>query len=323
MKALSKELQKKAYLSSSLWKSDVVLVNSHHWRKKLWQLLIWRLLRPGGVLLHRIDGPISLIRGTPASRFVDRRIALFSRLVADGAIFQSLWSQSQSAKLGITNHRSVVILNAPDGDVFYKKSQNKIPESKFKVIAAAWSSNSAKGFHYFSALDRSIDSASVEVVFVGNSPIPFERILHKPPMASRDLATELRAADVFLAASENDPCSNALIEAIHCGLVPIALDSGGHPELVRNNRLMFSNLDELENILKLGPKELRRIWGSGHLPKLEEVAENYVDFARSLMTPSSRVGPAIKIALFWLADAPLQFSSRFSGWVGSRAFRQR
>ena len=42
----------------------------------------------------------------------------------------------------------------------------------------------------------------------------------------------MRRNDVYLAPSRNDPCSNALLEALACGLPAVFRASGGHPELV-------------------------------------------------------------------------------------------
>ena len=51
-----------------------------------------------------------------------------------------------------------------------------------------------------------------------------------PPLA---LARVLRQHDVYLTASVNDPASNALLEALACGLPALYLRSGGHAEITR------------------------------------------------------------------------------------------
>ena len=60
----------------------------------------------------------------------------------------------------------------------------------------------------------------------------FQRIRVVPPLPSEQLADLLRSHDVYLAASRDDPCSNALLEGLACGLPAAFLRSGGHPELV-------------------------------------------------------------------------------------------
>lgn len=317
LKALRRQLGKTGFLTDSLWTSDVVLVNSHQWKDQLWTLAIWRLMRPNGVIIHRIDGPISLIRKTKASVFLDRRIALFSRHVADGVVFQSKWSQSKSAELGIENRHSTVILNAPDPDIFFSKPALPQVDSKLRVVAASWSANPGKGSRFFADLDKNIDSSKVDFVFVGNSSISLRNGTHKAAMSSLDLANEFRKGDVFLAASQDDPCSNALIEAIHCGLVPIALNSGGHPEIVGNDRLLFSDFAELEELLKKGSGGLREIWGSGSLPQLSEITARYLGFAQDLLAARNTRVSVIKLIIFIAVDQLLLFRSRIAnlGWV--------
>ena len=59
---------------------------------------------------------------------------------------------------------------------------------------------------------------SYDYTFVGNVSERFERINHVPPVASEELADMLRDHDIYITGSKNDPCSNALIEALSCRL---------------------------------------------------------------------------------------------------------
>ena len=54
---------------------------------------------------------------------------------------------------------------------------------------------------------------------------------------------------MYLAASRDDPCSNALLEALACGLPAVFLRSGGHPELVGEAGLGFDEAEELPPLL--------------------------------------------------------------------------
>ena len=66
------------------------------------------------------------------------------------------------------------------------------------------------------------------MIFVGNSPIEFKNIEIIPPVKSKKLSKLLSKNDYFFTASRDDPCSNSLLEALSCGLIPIYIDSGGH-----------------------------------------------------------------------------------------------
>jgi len=77
----------------------------------------------------------------------------------------------------------------------------------------------------------------------------------------------LKSHDIYITASRNDPCSNALIEALACGLPALYLNDGGHPELVRAGGLPFNHEEEI-------------------LPQLEKLVENYESFQRLITVPS-------------------------------------
>jgi glycosyltransferase involved in cell wall biosynthesis len=63
------------------------------------------------------------------------------------------------------------------------------------------------------------------------------------------LAEILRGQDIYITASENDPCSNSLIEGMACGLPAIYRNSGGHPELVKSAGLPFNSHEEIPGLI--------------------------------------------------------------------------
>ena len=65
------------------------------------------------------------------------------------------------------------------------------------------------------------------------------------PSAGRSLARTRRLPR----ASRDDPCSNALLEALACGLPAAYLRSGGHPELVGEAGIGFDEPEELPAVL--------------------------------------------------------------------------
>ena len=83
------------------------------------------------------------------------------------------------------------------------------------------------------------------MTFVGRPPMRFERIQTAGPFVSGDVADLFRAHDVYVAPSRDDPCSNALLEALACGLPAAFLASGGHPEIVGEGGLPFRTDEEL------------------------------------------------------------------------------
>ena len=144
----------------------------------------------------------------------------------------------------------------------------------------SWSDNPNKGAEVFAWLDENLDWERYEMSFVGRSPAAFLRIRVRGPVPSRELANELRRHDVYVAASRNDPCSNALLEALACGLPAVYLASGGHPELVGDGGLPFVSAEEVPEVLErlLGEVDDRR--GAIRVPSLEQVADRYLEVLR-------------------------------------------
>jgi glycosyltransferase involved in cell wall biosynthesis len=88
-----------------------------------------------------------------------------------------------------------------------------------------------------------------------------------PAVPSEQLGDILRQHDIYLTASQNDPCSNAVIEALACGLPVLYRNDGGHPELVGSGGLPFNEREEI-------------------IPQLEVMISNYELFQRLIVVPT-------------------------------------
>lgn len=208
-----------------------------------------RFRRSGCRLVHRVDGPIGVYRGR--DRGEDRRIWQINQELADTTIFQSHFSLDKHQELGLTFRNPVVIVNAPDPTLFHTKG--RVPfaaDRKIRLISSSWSDNPNKGAAVYQWLDEQLDWSRYEYTFVGRTPVPFNNIRLIAPLPSAQLADELRQHDIFITASQNDPCSNALIEALACGLPALYLQSGGHPELVGEGGLGFAAAEEIPALLE-------------------------------------------------------------------------
>ena len=100
-------------------------------------------------------------------------------------------------------------------------------------------------------------------------------------MASEPLADLLRAHDIYLAASRDDPSSNALLEGLACGLPAAYLRSGGHPELVGDAGIGFDDPEELPTVLARLAAELDERRLAIRVPSLAEVADRYLEVLRA------------------------------------------
>ncbi len=206
---------------------------------------------PGSArVVHRIDGPISLLRGTPDSADLDNLCFDLNRDYASATVIQSWHTLGALAQLGFKPVRPALIINACDPAIFSRATEPRPPGTRLKVVASAWSPNPSKGAMTYRWIDEHLDPQRYEFTFVGNLPVKLKTARVVPPMPSGELADVLREHDVYITASRNDPCSNAVIEALACGLPTLYYDSGGHPELVGFGGLPFSRPDQIPPLLE-------------------------------------------------------------------------
>jgi glycosyltransferase involved in cell wall biosynthesis len=237
-----------------------------------------RFARADVRMVHRVDGPIGVYRGFDDG--TDRRIAAVNRDLADATILQSRFSLDKHRELGLELHHPVVIHNAVDPAIFHPPETRAPAHRPLRVIATSWSDNPRKGAEVLEWLDRQLDLDSHELTFVGNTQARLERIRVVGPLASGPLAELMRAQDVYLAPSQDDPCSNALLEALACGLPVAFRRSGGHPELVGEAGIGFDDPEELPIVFARLADELDDRRAAIRVPKLVDVADRYLEVLR-------------------------------------------
>lgn len=275
LKALKKEfLRLGVYTHSD--DADIFLFNSHHNLENVKKL---KRAFPNKKFIHRIDGPMRLYNSMTDTR--DSVVYQANNLMANGTIFQSKWSQISNIELGLKTIGPVeVIHNAVDSEIFYKRCQaSPFTNEKARIISASFSPNIRKGFNVYKFLDENLDFKEFEYVFAGNSDVKFKNIKMLGCLTSDKLANEMRSSDIYITASENDPCSNSLLESMACGLKVLALRSGGHPELINNDGNTFTNQDELLKKLK----DYNSLPNSRQETTMEEVAMLYLEFFKSVL----------------------------------------
>jgi glycosyltransferase involved in cell wall biosynthesis len=235
-----------------------------------------RFARPGCRMIHRVDGPIGVYRGYDDG--TDRVIAAVNADLADATVLQSRYSLEKHDEIGISLRAPVVIPNTVDPAIFHPPPQRSpIDDRRVRVIATSWSDNARKGADTLEWLDGNLDRERYEVTFVGRAPRPFEWIRAVGPVASEAVAGLLREHDVYLAPSRDDPCSNALLEALACGLPAVYLASGGHPELVGEGGLPYHEDEEIPAALDRLSGELEERRAAIAVPPITTIADRYLE----------------------------------------------
>ena len=234
---------------------------------------------PGSVVIHRIDGPIQLYRGSDARS--DALCYEINRELADVTVMQSGWSMCKTYDLGYRPIMPVLMWTSSDPLIFNR--EGRVPferDRKIRLISTSWSDNPQKGRATYEWIDEHLDWSRYEYTFVGRVTGEFEHIRTHAPVDSQTLAGLLKQHDIYVTASQNDPCSNALVEALSCGLPAVYLRDGGHPELVEFGGIGFRTPEEipeaLERLVASYEAFQRSIWVDG----IDDLAQKYIDCVR-------------------------------------------
>lgn len=226
-------------------------------------------------IVHRVDGPIHLYRGFDREK--DELCFALNAEFASFTVLQSAWTLQRIVEMGYQPINPVIIHNAVDQDIFHRRGRIAFSRKrKIRLISTSWSDNPRKGGPIYKWLDQHLDWDRFEYTFVGNTSEEFEHIRRVPPVPSEKLADILRQHDIYLTASRNDPCSNALIEALTCGLPAFYLNSGGHPELVGYGGLPFNEVEEILPLLDVLVENYEMFQNVIVVPSLAEVTEKYL-----------------------------------------------
>ena len=229
--------------------------------------------------IHRVDGPIGTYRGFDDG--TDARIAELNASLADATIVQSRYSLEAHRALGIELVEPHLITNTVDPAVFHPPVEREpLAGRRVRVIASSWSDNPNKGTDVLRWLDRNLDGERYELTFAGRTDEVFERTRVLGPISTEPLALELRRSDVYLAPSRNDPCSNALLEALASGLPAVFRASGGHPELVGEAGIAFDDPEEVADALDRVVAELDERRAAIRVTPMGEVADRYLEVLR-------------------------------------------
>lgn len=283
LKSLKEYFKKNNVYSDEFENANVVIFNSYPFSSEYLfkETFDIKKRNPDVILIHRVDGPIFLVRGK--NKEIDEIIFHFNNLIADGTVFQSKWSEKKNHEMGFKKLRyGTIIMNAPDSSIFNPEGKKPFNRNKVRLIATSWSGNPRKGFDIYKYLDENLDFSRYEVTFVGNSPVEFKNIRWIKPVPSQELAEILKDHDIYITGSINDPCSNSLIEALHCGLPAIAINSGGHPEIIAGAGELFNHEKDILNAIDKVADNYEHYQSQINLPAIDEVGKGYLRFAETI-----------------------------------------
>ena len=290
--ALKERLATTGQLANYMRVADIVLFDSFNDADKV---LKSKIAYPSIPFVHRINGPISAYRGR--GRHVDDLIYALTRHLADGVIFQSEFSKVENIALGMQCPEIKTVVHNAARPLFFQDRQIKLPKEKVRIIATSWSSNMNKGFDIFQHLDGALDFSKYAMTFVGSSPIHFKNITMIPPQDGPSLLNHLKSHDIYLAASKNDPCSNAVLEALAVGLPVVALRSGGTPELVGAGGEYFDTAEGAIDAIDVVARDIPKYHNLITRRSIDDACSDYLAFFQKVLK-SPRAPKSLTVAGF-------------------------
>jgi glycosyltransferase involved in cell wall biosynthesis len=227
-------------------------------------------------MVHRVGAVTTLYRGVDDG--TDTHVAELNRRFADATIAISHATVEMYGSIGIELVAPRVIYNGTDPEIFHPAGRTPFArDRRTRLVAVSWSDNPRKGGPFYRWLERNLDWDRYELTYVGNTAEQFERAAVVPPLPSHELADFLRTQDVFVTATESDAYSNALVEALCCGLPAVYFQSGGSGEAVKHAGFGFSDWEEVPALLDRLRDEYEDRQASISLPTLAEVTDEYLD----------------------------------------------
>ncbi len=231
-------------------------------------------------MVHRVDGPIGAYRGFDDG--TDARIAAINAAFADATIFQSVYSLDRHRELGLELAGPVVIPNAADPAVFHPPERREpLAGRRIRVVATGWSTNPNKGAAELARLDEELDRDRFELTYVGRAPVELRHARLVPPVRSAMVAEILRSSDLYVTASRHEACSNALLEALACGLPAAFVRSGSNAELVGEAGIGFDGPDDVTAAVERLAAEIEARTAAIAAPTLAGVADRYLEVLRA------------------------------------------
>ena len=204
------------------------------------------------LILHRIN-ECDERKGTKTT---NRELALANSL-ADHTIYIASWliDLFEKQQLHFSKQYSV-IKNGADSSVFLFEKKIRDPQKKIKLVTHHWAVNIMKGWDVYSAIDALLDQqefrSKFEFHYIGNVPKTLSvknTILHKPCVGT-ELASRLKACDIYVTASLNEPAGMHHIEGALCGLPLLYRNSGALPEYCEGFGVMFEGVEDFSLKLK-------------------------------------------------------------------------
>ena len=216
-----------------------------------------------------------------------------------GVICVSSKNKNESIKLGLTtSDKCIIIPNAIDNNIFHLSNETKlknklgIKSDDFVVAFVGWFIE-RKGSKRLSDAIKRISDEHVKSIFIGKGPDEPDcpGIIYKGPVNHELIYEYLNCANIFVLPTQYEGCSNAIVEAMACGLPIVSSNRDFNLDILDNTNSILidpNNIDEIAfAIMQLKDnKKQCEFLRSGALLKSKELridirAKRIIDFIKS------------------------------------------
>lgn len=215
-------------------------------------------------LINKSGKPLFVATGESTISFhmflPEKRKSAFCNYIK-GVICVSTKNKEESIKKGLTTaEKCIVIPNAVDETIFYLKNKNQCRQKlgfplDCLIIAYIGSFTISKGVLRLSNAIELLNDSLIKSIFIGQGKhVPnCEGILYSGFLDHDEIANYLNSADIFVLPTLAEGSSNAIVEALACGIPIISSNcTFNYDTLNEYNSILInpSNIDEISNAIK-------------------------------------------------------------------------
>lgn len=153
-----------------------------------------------------------------------------------------------------------VFPNGINKNIFYKKDKKEMrtklgfSDSDF-IVAFVGRFIKEKGISRLCDALKRIDNDNIKAIFIGSGSIKpdYNNIIFCGNLEHNLIPDYLSASDIFVLPTSAEGCSNAIIEALACGLPVISSNKSFNDEILNDNcsiRIDEMNIDEIKNAIE-------------------------------------------------------------------------
>lgn len=252
-KYVSKSFTKAVYRTLKHLRTPIDVLYGHFWAQAIAALPYAKL--------HQI--PLFAVAGE-GELDTHKKMTLESikdvREYVSGCICVASKSKHESIEAGfVTEDKCEVIPNAINPELFYKRDKVEMrrkygfDQNDF-IVAFVGQWNSRKGVRRLSDALTKLNNPDIKAIFMGKgAEIPsYEHVIFQGTVDHNFLPEYLCCADIFVLPTNNEGCSNAVIEAMACGLPIASSDMEFNWDVLNEtNSILFDpmNIDEIADAI--------------------------------------------------------------------------